>query len=283
MRIFGKSGIRPIGPSYAHHVWAGQGKVGHNIMGFIPGARESDIAAGEFRAEQVDRYHWHGKKEASRYVIVGAHYDGLGTISGKIYPGADANASGVVAMTSLAEMIQARKALGWSYPYSFIFVAFDGYQQQLAGSRYLWQQIETGQLTDPVTGEIIRPEQIALMVNIDQIGSSLTPVSTREDYLVMLGNSTLAKGRQSRLGQCNRFFGIDLELCYDYYGSKNFTDVFYTLSDQRVFVEHKIPAVLFTSGITMNTNRTWDRPESLNLTVLKKRIWLIFHWLENVL
>ena len=35
------------------------------------------------------------KNPCDSYVIVGAHYDHLGMLDGKIYPGADANASGV--------------------------------------------------------------------------------------------------------------------------------------------------------------------------------------------
>ena len=36
--------------------------------------------------------------------------------------------------------------------------------------------------------------------------------------------------------------GINLDIALDYYGSANFTKVFYRLSDQRVFVDNRIPA-----------------------------------------
>ena len=81
----------------------------------------------------------------------------------------------------------------------------------------------------------------------------------------------------------NGLYGINLDLCLSYYGSRTFTDVFYRLSDQRVFVDNNIPAVLFTSGITMNTNKTRDTAASLDMNVLKKRITLIYHWLESML
>jgi len=38
--------------------------------------------------------------------------------------------------------------------------------------------------------------------------------------------------------------------------------------------------VLFTSGITMNNYKPRDTAETLNYEVLKRRIWLIWHWLE---
>ena len=55
------------------------------------------------------------------------------------------------------------------------------------------------------------------------------------------------------------------------------------MSDQRVFVDNGIPAVFFTSGITMNTNKTRDTAENLNFEVLHKRIRLIYHWLESMI
>ena len=44
-----------------------------------------------------------------------------------------------------------------------------------------------------------------------------------------------------------------------------------------------IPAVLFTSGITLNTFKTYDTVETLDLDILRKRIILIFHWAEKLL
>ena len=78
-------------------------------------------------------------------------------------------------------------------------------------------------------------------------------------------------------------YAIDMDIDLTYYGSKNFTDVFYTLSDQKVFVQNKIPAVLFTSGITMNTYKTWDTAETLDMAILKKRIFLIYHWIDHMI
>jgi hypothetical protein len=122
------------------------------------------------------------------------------------------------------------------------------------------------------------------MANIDQIGSSLSPIrSSRPDYMLMLGTESLPKNKRSNLEACNMLTGIDLDLCLSYYGSKTFTEVFYKLSDQKVFVENKIPAVFFTSGITMNTNKTRDTAENLNYEVLHKRLLLIYHWIESML
>ncbi len=218
-----------------------------------------------------------------RYVIIGAHYDHLGIIGGKMYPGADSNASGIAAMTSLAEMFGAMRRMGRILESNIIFVAFDARESGLKGSESFWNMIEYGRLTDPVTGKVISKDKIDLMVNIDQIGSSLAPITKgRRDYLLMLGTSSLDRSRRGLLKECNKACGTDMEIGLDYYGSANFTKVFYRLSDQRHFVENKIPTVLFTSGITMNNNKTWDTPDSLDYEVLRKRIVLMFHWLEKI-
>ena len=217
-------------------------------------------------------------------MIVGAHYDHLGELGQKMYPGADANASGTVAMINLAEMLKALRDYGKSHNYNILFVAFDGKEQDMAGSKAFWRMIENGDMKDPQTGKTITKEKISLMVNIDQIGSSLSPLkSGRKDYMIMLGNESLKPIKQDMLTICNRMYAIDLDIDLTYYGSPDFTRIFYRISDQRVFIDNGIPAVMFTSGITMNTNKTWDTPESLDIEVFKKRIFLMYHWIEKMI
>ena len=48
-------------------------------------------------------------------------------------------------------------------------------------------------------------------------------------------------------------------------------------------MENRLPAVLFTSGITMNNNKTWDRTENMDIDVYLKRIRLMYHWIEKML
>ena len=40
---------------------------------------------------------------------------------------------------------------------------------------------------------------------------------------------------------------------------------------------------MFTSGITLNNNKVQDTLQTLDLSVLKRRIWLIFHWMERII
>lgn len=262
-RQFEDAGMIPFGNSWFRHFHVEGRTYGRNVIGLLPSARTIPC---------------------DRYIIVGAHYDHLGTLGGKMYPGADANASGVVAMATLADMFGQMRKMGKILGSNIIFVAFDAKELDMKGSQSLWDMLEYGSLRNPLTGEEITKEKIALMVNIDQIGSTLAPVhEDREDYLIMLGTQSLKRSDRNLLASCNTENGINLDISLDYYGSENFTNIFYRLSDQKVFVDNRIPAVLFTSGITMNNNKDRDTVETLNMEVFRKRIWLMYHWLEKML
>lgn len=84
--------------------------VGQNVGGFIPGTDE-DL-----------------KQE---WIIINAHYDHLGVRRGRVYPGADDNASGV------AMLLEVAKKLSQNRPRrSVAFLAFDLEEYLLWGSRW---------------------------------------------------------------------------------------------------------------------------------------------------
>ena len=213
------------------------GRIGHNVVAVTPG--------------------WY-----RRYIVVGAYFDAIGTLEGRIYPGADANASGVAALLALARELPAccHGEVG------LVFVAFDGHAADLSGARAFLKRYR------PVYPPV-------LMVNLDLLGSSLAPIrSGHPDYLIALGGSPYRFALES----ANR--GPRLDLAYDYYGSESFTDVFYRrVSDQRWFLEAGIPAVMFTSGITQHTNKVTDTPATLDFGLLDRRIGLISTWLRGQL
>lgn len=253
--------LQPAGASFIHHFRSG-GKTGRNVIGILRGSQKHPDAG---------------------YVILAASYDGLGILEGNMYPGADSNASGVAALIGVARMVRAMQRLGKSYGRNVLLVAIDGKNLNLSGSQALFETLSDGSLTDPETGRTITRDRIAMFVNLDQLGSTLSPVhSGRPDYLLMLTGS--AGTRNATLDACNARYGTGLDLCYDYYGSRDFTRLFFSrVSDQRPFVEAGIPSVMFTSGITLNNNKVHDTLQTLDLGVLKRRVWLIFHWMERII
>lgn len=229
LRQLRDAGLRTTVQSFAL-----QGRYGHNIVAVTP---------GWFR----------------RYIIVGAWFDGLGSLGGRLYPGADANASGVAALLDLARQLPAlcRGEVG------LVFVAFDGHHADQAGA-YAFLQRFAGQYP-PI-----------LMINLDQIGSSLAPVrKSRPDYLIALG------GDPYRFSLERANAGPGLDLSYDYYGSAGITDMFYRrISEQRWFLDAGIPSVMFTSGITEHTNKVTDTPRTLDYSLLLRRIDLVAAWIR---
>ena len=252
-------GLQPLGGAWLHGFNTADG-MGRNVIGLIPGS-----------------------SSPARYVVLMAHYDNLGVLNGAFYPGADSNASGVAALLELANMVTRMNTCHKIYGSGLIVVALDAKEKTQAGAVELWRLIEQKKLPDPVSGQAVSASQISLVVNLDQLGGTLSPLTEGNPrFLMMLSDD--AAGRRSSLDSANKGKGFGLELAYDYYGSADFTRLFYRrICDQRVFLEHGIPAVMFTSGITFLNNKPSDKPSTLDYDVLYDRIRLIFHWLDKVL
>lgn len=237
-----------------------RGAVGRNIIGFLPGKNTS------------------GK---DKYVIIAAHYDSHGVIDGNLYPGADSNASGVVAMLNLAVMFGKMKELGRDYGKNLIFVATDAKERNSAGAEALMAEIRSGSLRNPSSGEAITMDKIYATVVLDIIGSTLEPIHKgRNDFLIMLSGGQFTFD----LTRANEGPGLGLDIATNYYGSQSFTEMFHRrFGDQKVFTQNGLTCAVFTSGITMLTNKTSDTAGTLDYEILRKRIFLIFHWLEKIL
>lgn len=198
---------------------------------------------------------------SDKWIIVMARMDGVGDHDGKRFPGADANASGVAALLSLAESA-ASQAPGCNV----MFAAIDGHHRSMAGADDLYNLLQA---------RGIARRNVKMVINIEEIGSTLSPVIKGwKSYVLILGGERY----EEQLWRSNA--GLSLHLNYDYYGSRSFTDLFYRkASDQKVFLNHGFPCVMFTSGITMNTNRPEDTAASLDYAILGRRVELIRRWM----
>ena len=257
---FCEEGVIPFGENYFRNFKTNEA-VGHNVLGMLKGNPYNG---------------------SDKFIIIAAHYDSLGELGGTTYPGADSNASGVASMLGIARMFSYMREGNRIYNQHIIFAALDGKQLSMAGAQALWDDIDAGRLISPVSGKPITRRNVTMFVNLDILGSTEAPIhKDRKDYLILLG----AQQEHSRLFRTtNDNYNIYLDLGYDYYGSKGFTDMFLRrVSDQKVFLQHGIYSVMFTSGITLRTNREDDNIQSLDYGILKKRSWLVFHWIERVI
>lgn len=184
-------------------------------------------------------------------VVVGAHYDHIGTasesplceateIEGKvdtICNGADDNASGTIAILEIA---RALKKLPQKPRRTIVFAHFSGEELGLLGSKALVQD------------RAIDPGRIVAMINIDMIGRlgqrelKVGGISTSASWLELLEES-----RPS-----------GLRTLYD----KSST----SRSDHAAFVDSKIPALFFFSGVHDQYHQPGDDVDGLDFGSYRK-------------
>ncbi len=112
---------------------------------------------GKKLANVVARLEGTDPKLRDEYVILGAHFDHLGTRKEAIFPGADDNASGCAALLEVA------RALAQEPPKrSVLFIGFDGEEIGLLGSRHFIDQ------------PTVAKRSIVAMINLDMIGRGET-------------------------------------------------------------------------------------------------------------
>lgn len=128
----------------------GEAKQAENILGILPG------------------------KEPG-YIVVSAHYDHLGIIDKKLYPGANDNASGVAVILELINQLKVRRPT-----YSIIFALWSAEEMGLLGSDYYCSHP-----TVPL-------DSIKAIVNLDSVGYL-------EDKKQLLGWSAKESGTSNEL------------------------------------------------------------------------------------
>ena len=96
-----------------------------------------------------------GREFPDQYLVISAHYDHLGVLSGDIYNGADDNASGTAALLSIGGFFVEHRPR-----HSLLFVAFDAEEQGLLGAQAF--------ISDPP----VPIASLLLNVNLDMVSRS---------------------------------------------------------------------------------------------------------------
>lgn len=130
---FAAAGLQPVGTSFEHPT-----EVRRDTL-----VRRATNVVGLVR----------GRANASRYIVVTAHFDHLGVRNGEIYNGADDNASGTGALIELARWFAAHPPAN-----AILFVALDAEEGGLVGAR--------GFVANPP----VPLPAIAVNVNMDMVG-----------------------------------------------------------------------------------------------------------------
>ena len=244
---FRNLGLKPWNWNYTQSFRYRDSIIVRNVVGYLPASIPSD-----------------------EYIVIGAHYDHLGKLGHTVYPGADDNASGVAALLSLARMFSAMKADGKGPRKNLIFVAFDGKELDMFGSRRFVRNLD------------IPHSKITAMVNMDMLGTDLVPPRRNREYLFAIGENSLPESYRGYLSYiCTRArYKMDLDLTF--YGSRDFSKMMYQTSDQHPFARAGIPAVLFTSAFHEHTYKKTDTPAIIDHPLLRKRTLVIFNFINRL-
>lgn len=136
MRTFTEAGLLPFGSSFVQE-FSLVGETGDsipaaNVMGMVTGQSNSEMS-----------------------IVISAHFDHLGIRNGRVYNGADDNASGTAALLELARII-AQSPL----QHNVIFLATDAEERGMLGAQAF------------IANPPISLDRIALNVNMDMVSHS---------------------------------------------------------------------------------------------------------------
>ena len=209
-----------------------------NILGFIEGSDE---------------------KLKDQYIIIGASFDGLGTntltINGmkqsQIYPGADANASGVAVMLELAKLAATHS---YMFPRSLVFVGFGASEQGFAGSWYFANRA-FGQM-----------KNVAAMIDLNMMGGGTDRKFTYFSQIPLRYLTTVLDNTAQE--------PIVI------YPSQAAGEIIQ--SDHLPFYDKNIPVVSFTTGMRREYHTIKDRPETLSYYDMELECNYLFYFLKSL-
>ena len=176
-----------------------------------------------------------------QFVVVGAHFDHLGTASdnaldpavkGAVRLGADDNASGTAAVLELARLFAANPPRR-----SILFANFSGEEEGLLGSSYF------------VENSPVPLDSVGAMVNFDMVGR------LRNDRLIVFGVAT-ATELQRILDSANAVQPLKVAAQGDGFGP----------SDHSSFYAKNIPVLHFFTDSHEQYHRATDVPATINAT-----------------
>ncbi len=206
-----------------------------NILGIIPG------------------------KDTTKYIIIGGHYDHLGTYKGQIFNGSDDNASGASGLLALAKVWMES---GVKPACNLIFASWSAEEKGLLGSQYFVQEMK------------INPKDIKLYFNMDMISRSVIEDTTRRQLSV--GTRTSDKYIRDLAQKTNEAihppFILDL---WDVTGHSG--------SDYASFTAKNIPIMTFNTGLHNDYHTPRDISATADLVKMGDVLKMVNTSLQEIL
>ncbi len=203
--------------------------------------------------------------EAQRpWILLGAHFDHLGEEGGKVYLGADDNASSVAVMLETARLLKNDEVLN---RFNIIFVGFNSEEPpyiltKWMGSDHFYRHIEE-------TG--IDPQKIRLAIILDILGGIFW--KPLQDTIFIMGSEKISE-LEPLIPSVNipglRVHPLGMSMIENIPGQGQ-----HIFSDYQVFRSNKVPFLFLSSGRTPHYHRPTDTVEKLNYArMARTSLWL---------
>jgi hypothetical protein len=199
------------------------------------------------------------KGQTDETVVISSHFDHLGKKDGKIYYGADDNASGTTAVLCLATAFSNAVKAGFIPKRNILFITFSGEEIGLLGSKHYTDK-------DP----ILPLTNTSVNINIDMIGRSDYIYKNKEKYIYVIGSDKLSSILHNTNEAVNNTYQ-NLILDYKYNSPKD-PNRFYYRSDHYNFAKNNIPVVFFFNGMHDDYHRHTDTADRIELDLMEYRV-----------
>ncbi len=198
----------------------------------------------------------------NEFVLITAHYDHVGAVGGRIYRGADDNASGTIGVLEIARAYVRGRVRPKR---SLLFLVFDAEERGLLGSFYY--------LDHPV----VPLEKTVSDLNMDMIGrdeESATWHTTAEQNQNSVNVVGTLYNPEIRyiIENCNKTIGLKLDFKTDAVDPEEW----FMRSDHFPFATKSIPIVLFNTGENPDYHTENDKWERIDYPKLEKILRLVF-------
>lgn len=199
-------------------------------------------------------------------IMVTAHLDHMGQVGESIFYGADDNASGVVGLLKVAQMMTEGNARPKR---SVLFIAFGAEEVGLVGARFYAEN------------PVFPIENHAAIINMDMIGRNreeppdFDPADTVQ-HLVIIGQDEISPELWQAVNAANRYINFEL-------GSAD--PSFFFRSDQAALYRVGVPATFLHSGLHPDYHTVRDTIDRINYTKLvnaARLCFLMVHILDDM-
>lgn len=209
------------------------------------------------------------KQEA---VIICAHFDHNGADDRQVFNGADDDGSGTIGVVEVAAAFAAAARAGARPRRTLLFALWNSEERGLLGA---WAY----------TRKPLWPlEKTVTVINLDMIGRNeevppeggrrfrgleVQTAESNRNAVNVMGYSYSSQPRPLIEG-ANDFFGLTLRFRYDDSPSN-----LVRRSDHWPFLQHRIPAIFFHTGLHPDYHTARDRPEKINYAKMEKIVRLV--------